>query len=72
MTSLEASASCSGDERNKTYVVQRDLPDGRTRRVTIAAMNVIGLERRESKQGSFSPTSTEASTQKPAAAARRR
>jgi hypothetical protein len=35
---------CSGKTNAKTYVVQRDLPDGRTRRVTIAAANVISLD----------------------------
>src|SRR3954469_23718336 len=35
---------CSGKTNAKTYVVQRDLPDGRTRRVTLAAANVIALD----------------------------
>src|SRR4051812_32658337 len=35
---------CSGKTNAKTYVVQRDLPDGRTRRVTVAAANVIALD----------------------------
>src|SRR5215208_5790917 len=35
---------CSGKTNAKTYVVQRDLHDGRTRRVTIAATNVVALD----------------------------
>lgn len=35
---------CSGSTNSRTYVAQRDLPDGRTRRVTIAAVNEVGLE----------------------------
>jgi hypothetical protein len=35
---------CSGKTNAKTFVVQRDLPNGRTRRVTIAATNVIALD----------------------------
>src|SRR3954468_17505183 len=35
---------CSGKTNAKTYVVQRDLPDGRTRRVTLAAANVVALD----------------------------
>jgi integrase len=35
---------CSGVSTAKSYVVQRDLPDGRTRRVTVAACNVLGLD----------------------------
>src|SRR5215207_9944554 len=35
---------CSGKTNTKTYVVQRDLPNGRTRRVTIAAANVLALD----------------------------
>ena len=35
---------CSGKTDAKTYIVQRDLPGGRTRRVTIAPTNVIDLE----------------------------
>lgn len=35
---------CSGKTNAKTYVVQRDLPDGRTRRVTVAPTNVIPLD----------------------------
>lgn len=35
---------CSGKTNARTYVVQRDLPNGRTRRVTIAATNVIALD----------------------------
>jgi integrase len=35
---------CSGTTKAKTYVVQRDLPGGRTRRMTIAPTNVIPLD----------------------------
>ncbi len=35
---------CSGKTNAKTYVVQRDLPNGRTRRVTVAPTNVIPLD----------------------------
>jgi integrase len=34
---------CSGTTRAKTYVVQRKLPGGLTRRVTVAAVNVLTL-----------------------------
>ncbi|TRC93895.1 DUF4102 domain-containing protein [Mesorhizobium sp. WSM4306] len=34
---------CSGVTNSKTYIVQRTLPDGRTRRVTVAAANEIDL-----------------------------
>ncbi|TIX46035.1 MAG: DUF4102 domain-containing protein [Mesorhizobium sp.] len=34
---------CSGVTSSKTYIVQRTLPDGRTRRVTVAAANEIDL-----------------------------
>lgn len=34
---------CSGTTNSRTYVVQRDLPGGKTRRVTIAPTNVIEL-----------------------------
>lgn len=34
---------CSGATNSKTYVVQRTLPDGRTRRVTVAAANEMDL-----------------------------
>lgn len=34
---------CSGTTSSKTFVVQRTLPDGRTRRVTVAATNEMGL-----------------------------
>ena len=36
---------CSGTTNAKTYIVQRDLPDGRTRRVTIGRTNVFTLEK---------------------------
>lgn len=36
---------CSGTTTTKTYVVQRDLPGGNTRRVTIAPVNVIDLDK---------------------------
>lgn len=35
---------CSGKSNAKTFVVQRDLPNGRTRRITIAATNVISVD----------------------------
>jgi integrase len=35
---------CSGTTKAKTYVVQRDLSGGRTRRMTIAPTNVIALD----------------------------
>src|SRR6476619_1827976 len=35
---------CSGTTDNKTYVVQRDLPGGNTRRVTVAPVGVIDLD----------------------------
>ncbi len=35
---------CSGKTNAKTYVVQKDLPNGRTRRLTVAAVNEVGLE----------------------------
>src|SRR5262249_23802664 len=34
---------CSGANNTKSYIVQRDLPNGRTRRVTIAAVNELPL-----------------------------
>jgi integrase len=34
---------CSGVSNSRTYIAQRDLPDGRTRRVTIGAVNEIAL-----------------------------
>jgi integrase len=36
---------CSGVTNAKTFVVQRDLPGGRTRRVTIAPVNVLSLDK---------------------------
>jgi integrase len=35
---------CSGKTNAKSFVVQRDLPDGRTRRVTVAAVNELALK----------------------------
>jgi len=35
---------CSGKTASKTYVAQRDLPNGRTRRVTVAGVNEIKLD----------------------------
>jgi integrase len=35
---------CSGVSNAKTYVAQRDLPTGRTRRVTVGAVNEISLD----------------------------
>ncbi len=36
---------CSGTTTTKSFVVQRDLPGGQTRRVTIAPVNVIDLDK---------------------------
>jgi integrase len=36
---------CSGVTNAKTYIVQRTLPDGRNRRVTVGAVNVLALEK---------------------------
>ena len=36
---------CSGKTTSRTYVVQRDLPDGRTRRATIAAVAEVTLDK---------------------------
>jgi hypothetical protein len=35
---------CSGKTNAKTFVVQRDLPGGRTRRVTVGATNVFTVD----------------------------
>jgi integrase len=35
---------CSGISNTRTYVVQRDLPSGKTRRVTVGAVNEISLD----------------------------
>jgi integrase len=35
---------CSGKTAAKTYIVQRDLPGGLTRRVTVAPVNVLDLD----------------------------
>src|SRR5215204_637275 len=37
--------NCAVSASAKTYVAQRDLPNGRTRRVTIAPTNVIRLDK---------------------------
>lgn len=43
---------CSGTTNGRTYICQRDLPGGRTRRVTIAACNEMPLaEAREAARG---------------------
>jgi integrase len=43
---------CSGKTNTRTYIAQRDLPGGRTRRVTIAACNEMSLaEAREAARG---------------------
>ena len=34
---------CSGKTSSKTYVAQRDMPNGKTRRVTIAGVNEMSL-----------------------------
>ena len=36
---------CSGVSNARTYIAQRDLPDGRTRRVTVGAVNELALEK---------------------------
>src|SRR5579871_6795054 len=36
---------CSGTTHARTYVVQRTLPDGRNRRVTVGAVNELTLEK---------------------------
>jgi hypothetical protein len=36
---------CSGKTNTKTFVVQRDLPGGKTRRVTIAPTNVLDIDK---------------------------
>jgi integrase len=36
---------CSGVSNAKTYIVQRDLPNGRTRRVTVGGVNELTLEK---------------------------
>ena len=36
---------CSGVTNAKTYIVQRTLPDGRNRRVTVGAVNELSLEK---------------------------
>lgn len=36
---------CSGTTTAKTYVVQRDLPNSRTRRLTVAAVNEVTLDK---------------------------
>jgi integrase len=35
---------CSGVSNNKTYVCQRDLPNGKTRRITVGAVNALTLD----------------------------
>jgi integrase len=43
---------CSGVSNSRTYVCQRDLPGGKTRRVTIATCNEMGLaQARETARG---------------------
>lgn len=39
---------CSGTTNSKTYVAQRDLPNGRTRRVTVGAVNELALDKARS------------------------
>jgi integrase len=36
---------CSGTTKKKTFVVQRDLPNGKTRRLTVAAVNETSLDK---------------------------
>jgi len=40
---------CSGRTSTKSYVVQRDLPGGKTRRVTIAPFNILSLDEARQK-----------------------
>jgi len=40
---------CSGRTPTKTYIVQRDLPGGKTRRVTIAPINILALDKARQK-----------------------
>lgn len=42
---------CSGVTSAKTYIAQRDLPDGRTRRVTIAAVDEVPLAKAKRAAG---------------------
>jgi integrase len=42
---------CSGVSNSKSYIVQRDLPDGKTRRVTLAAVNETKLEEARIRAG---------------------
>jgi integrase len=41
----------SGTTNSKTYIVQRALPDGRNRRVTIGAVNTLSLEKASALAG---------------------
>src|SRR5258707_1160109 len=36
---------CSGTTRTKTFIVQRDLPNGKTRRLTVAKVNETTLDK---------------------------
>ncbi|TIN50214.1 MAG: DUF4102 domain-containing protein, partial [Mesorhizobium sp.] len=36
---------CSGVTSTKTFIAQRTLPDGKTRRVTVAAVNEMALSK---------------------------
>ncbi|MGY2905229.1 tyrosine-type recombinase/integrase [Bradyrhizobium sp. URHC0002] len=40
---------CSGVTNAKTYIVQRTLPDGRNRRVTVGAVNELSLDKAKDK-----------------------
>ena len=40
---------CSGVTNTKSYIVQRALPDGRNRRVTIAQTNILSLDQARRK-----------------------
>lgn len=40
---------CSGTTNAKTYIVQRTLPDGRNRRVTVGAVNGLTLDKAKSQ-----------------------
>jgi integrase len=44
---------CSGTTKAKTYVVQRDLPNGKTRRLTVAAVNEVTLDKARDLAGNM-------------------
>ena len=60
---------CSGTTATKTYIVQRDLSGGRTRRVTIAKTNVLDLEQATERAKGVLADFYKGSTRRPAGAA---